>query len=59
ISYNSHEKYNGQPIILIIKIPARREITLIDIPGRLFLITEDKAAITYSFPIRARQRHPA
>ncbi|EGO8362149.1 hypothetical protein EYW98_23045 [Escherichia coli] len=43
---------------MIIKIPAPREITFIEIPGLLFLITEEKVAIMCSFPIRTRQRHP-
>ncbi|EKI96817.1 hypothetical protein ECEC1850_2984, partial [Escherichia coli EC1850] len=40
-------------------IPVPGEIIFIKIPGLLFLITEDKVAITYSFPIKTRQRHPA
>ncbi|WP_122988997.1 hypothetical protein, partial [Escherichia coli] len=41
------------------KNTAPREIIFIKIPGLLFLITEDKVAITYSFPIKTRQLHPA
>ena len=36
-----------------------REIIFIKMAGLLFLITEDKVAITYSFPIKTRQLHPA
>ncbi|MFA8992321.1 hypothetical protein ACEPQK_23950, partial [Escherichia coli] len=36
-----------------------REIIFIKIPGFLFLITEDKVAITFSFLIKTRQQHPA